>query len=53
MLRAILLILLLIVLIGAFPVWPYAAGIGWGYWPSGIAGVLLAILIVMLVMGRL
>ena len=49
--RLILLIVLIIVLLGALPTWPYSAG--WGYYPSGGAGLLLIILIVLLVMGRI
>ncbi len=49
--RLILLIVLIIVLLGALPTWPYSAG--WGYYPSGGAGLLLVILIVLLVMGRI
>jgi hypothetical protein len=41
-----LLILVLLVLFGALPVWPYSAG--WGYYPSGGAGVLLVVLILLL-----
>ena len=47
----ILLIILVLVLIGALPSWPYSQG--WGYYPSGIAGVVVLVLIVLLVMGRL
>jgi len=43
--RVLLIILLLILLIGAFPVWPYSAG--WGYYPSGGLGLLLIILLVL------
>ena len=49
--RLILLIVLIIVLLGALPTWPYSAG--WGYYPSGGAGLLLVILVVLLVMGRI
>lgn len=45
MLRAVLIILLLVLLIGAFPVWPYSAG--WGYYPSGGLGLLLIVLLVL------
>jgi Protein of unknown function (DUF3309) len=38
-------------LLGVLPVWPHARS--WGYGPSGVAGVVLLILIVLLVMGRL
>lgn len=47
----ILLILLILLLIGAVPAWPYSRG--WGYYPSGIMGILLIVLIVMLVTGRI
>lgn len=51
MLRTLLFILLIILLIGALPTWPYSGG--WGYYPSGGAGVLLVILIVLVVAGAL
>jgi len=44
--RLLVLILLLLILFGALPVWPYSAG--WGYYPSGGAGLLLLVLIVLL-----
>ena len=50
-LGTILLILLILVLVGALPTWPYSSG--WGYFPSGIAGVIVVVLIILLVMGRL
>ena len=51
MLGTILLVILIIVLLGALPTWPYSAG--WGYYPSGGAGLILLIVIVLLVTGRL
>lgn len=51
MLRTILLIILILALLGSFPLWPYSAG--WGYGPSGGVGLILLILIVLIVMGRL
>jgi hypothetical protein len=51
MLRTLLLILLILLLIGALPAWPYS--IGWGYYPSGGAGLLLVVLIVLIVVGAL
>jgi hypothetical protein len=45
----ILLILLLIILLGALPTWPYSRS--WGYYPSGLLGVLLIVVIVLLVLG--
>jgi hypothetical protein len=50
-LGTILLIVLILVLIGAFPAWPHSRD--WGYFPSGIAGVVVLVLIVMLLTGRL
>lgn len=47
----ILIILLILVLVGAFPSWPHAAN--WGYGPSGAVGVLLLIIVVLLLTGRL
>jgi hypothetical protein len=47
----ILLIILILILIGALPTWPYSSG--WGYYPSGIVGVVVVILIIMLLTGRL
>ena len=45
----ILLIILLLILIGALPAWPYSAG--WGYYPSGTIGVVVVVLVVLLLMG--
>jgi hypothetical protein len=50
-LGTILLIILILLLIGAVPSWPYSRG--WGYGPSGILGVILIVVIVLLLMGRL
>ena len=47
----ILLVILILLLVGALPTWPYSSG--WGYYPSGGLGLVLVILIVMLLMGRL
>jgi Protein of unknown function (DUF3309) len=47
----ILLVILVLILIGALPTWPYSSG--WGYYPSGGAGLILLILIILLVTGRL
>jgi hypothetical protein len=46
-----LLIVLILLLIGSFPLWPYSAG--WGYGPSGGLGLILIILLVLVLMGRL
>ena len=45
------LIIVLLLLFGAFPAWPHARN--WGYGPSGILGVVLVILLVLLLMGAL
>ena len=49
--RTLLLVLLILLLIGALPLWPYSGG--WGYYPSGGLGIVVIILIVLLVMGRI
>jgi hypothetical protein len=51
MLRTLLLILLIILIVGALPAWPYSTG--WGYYPAGGAGLLLVVLIVLIVAGAL
>jgi hypothetical protein len=51
MLGTILLILLVLLLVGALPSWPYSSG--WGYYPSGGLGLVLVVLVVLLVMGRI
>jgi hypothetical protein len=50
-LGTILLIILVLILIGALPTWPYSAG--WGYYPGGGVGLLLLIVVVLLVLGRI
>jgi hypothetical protein len=47
----ILLIILILLLLGALPTWPYSGG--WGYYPSGGIGLLLLVVIVLLVLGRI
>jgi hypothetical protein len=47
----IVLIVLIILLVGGLPSWPYSRG--WGYGPSGILGVILIIVIILLLTGRL
>lgn len=49
--RTFLLIVLVLLLLGALPTWPYSAG--WGYYPSGGLGLILIILIILAVMGRI
>ena len=47
----ILLIILILLLIGAFPSWPHSRG--WGYFPSGTLGIILLIVLILLLMGRI
>ena len=51
MLGTILLVVLVLFLIGALPTWPHSSS--WGYFPSGVVGILLIVLIAMLVTGRI
>jgi hypothetical protein len=46
----ILLILVVLLLLGALPTWPYSSG--WGYVPSGVLGLILIIVLVFALMGR-
>jgi hypothetical protein len=48
---AILVIILILILIGALPVWGYSSGFGYG--PSGIVGVIVIILVILLLTGRI
>jgi len=50
-LSTILLIILILLLIGAVPAWPYSRG--WGYRPSGILGAVLVILVILALTGRI
>ena len=47
----ILLIILLLLVLGAVPTWPYSRS--WGYGPSGVLGLILLVLVIMAVTGRL
>ncbi len=51
MLSTVLLILLILLLVGALPAWPHSRS--WGYYPSGIASVLLIVVVVLLLTGRI
>ena len=50
MLGTILIILLILLLVGALPSWPYSSG--WGYDPSGGLGLILVIVVVLVLLGR-
>jgi len=46
----IVLILLILLLIGALPAWPYSSG--WGYYPSGGLGLVVVILLILVILGK-
>ena len=50
-LGTILIIILILVLIGALPTWPYSSG--WGYYPSGGLGLIVLIIVILVLMGRI
>jgi hypothetical protein len=47
----ILLVILVLLLVGALPTWPYSSG--WGYYPSGGLGLIVVVLLILLLMGRI
>jgi len=47
---SILLIILILLLVGALPTWPYSSG--WGYYPSGGLGLVVVIVLVLVLLGR-
>jgi len=51
MLGTILIIILILILIGAVPSWPYSRG--WGYGPSGVVGLILVTLLILVLLGRI
>lgn len=51
MLGTILVIVLILLLLGALPTWPYSSG--WGYYPSGTLGLVLVIIVILALVGRL
>jgi hypothetical protein len=51
MLGLLLILVLVVVLIGAVPTWPYSRT--WGYYPTGGLGIILALAVVLLLMGRI
>jgi uncharacterized protein DUF3309 len=46
-----LLIILILLLVGALPAWPYSSG--WGYYPSGALGLILVIILILVLLGRI
>ena len=51
MLGTILIIILILLLIGALPTWPYSSG--WGYYPDGGLGLILIIVVILVLVGRI
>jgi hypothetical protein len=51
MLSTIVIVLLILLLIGALPTWPYSAG--WGYEPGGVLGTILVIVLILALLGRI
>ncbi|MHB1399587.1 MAG: DUF3309 family protein [Trichloromonadaceae bacterium] len=51
MLGTVLLVVLILLLLGALPTWPYSRQ--WGYFPSGGLGLILLILLILLLLGRI
>jgi len=51
MLSTILIIILILLLVGALPTWPYSAG--WGYAPGGLLGTVLVVVVILALLGRL
>lgn len=50
MIYTVLVVLLILLLVGALPSWPYSSG--WGYGPSGLLGLVLVVLLILLLLGR-
>jgi hypothetical protein len=51
MLGTILIVVVVLMLVGAFPAWPHSHS--WGYFPSGGLGIVLVVLVILLLTGRL
>ena len=47
----VLVVLLIVVLLAVLPTWPYSTG--WGYYPSGIVGLIVVVLLIMALTGRI
>ncbi len=50
-LGTVLLVILILILIGALPTWPYSSG--WGYYPTGGVGTVLVIVLILVLLGRI
>jgi len=51
MLTTVLVVILILILLGAFPSWPYSRS--WGYGPSGVVGLILVILLILILLGKI
>lgn len=51
MLSTVLIVVLILLLVGALPTWPYSSG--WGYYPSGGLGLIVLIVVILLLTGRI
>ena len=51
MLGTILIVILILLLIGAFPAWPHSRS--WGYWPSSTVGLIVVIVVVLVLLGQI
>ena len=51
MISLLLLVLLVVLVIGALPTWPYSTG--WGYYPSGGLGLVVVVVLLLILMGRI
>jgi len=49
--RTVLIVVLILLLLGALPLWPYSGG--WGYYPSGGLGLVVVVLLILLLLGKL
>jgi hypothetical protein len=47
----ILIIILVLLVVGALPTWPYSQG--WGYYPGGLLGLILLIILILVILGRI
>jgi hypothetical protein len=50
-LSTILIVVLILLLLGALPSWPYSTG--WGYYPSGLLGLVVVIVVILVLLGRI
>lgn len=51
MLSTIVIVLLILILVGALPTWPYSRG--WGYGPGGLLGTVLIVVVILVLLGRI